>query len=50
MAKELICEAECPACGEIVRFYELGWTTCPHCESTRTELTLTEWEIIEEEQ
>lgn len=49
MAKEVICEAECPACGEMVQFYEIGIMVCPHCKGAKTELTTADWEIIEDE-
>ena len=45
MPKKVICEAECPACGGIVKFYELGWKICPHCKRAKIELTLSDWEI-----
>ncbi len=48
--KEVILEAECPACGEIVQFYEIGIMICPHCKGAKTELTTTDWEIIEEKE
>lgn len=46
---EVICEADCPACGEIVEFRKLGWTICPHCKSIRALLTIEKWEPIEDE-
>ena len=48
MNNEIICEAECPACGAMVKFYELGWTICPVCESIKAELTVGEWVIIKD--
>ena len=50
MSKKVICEAECPACGGIVKFYELGWKICPHCKGSKAEITLSDWEIIEDEE
>lgn len=47
MAKKIICEVECPACGDNVEFTEMGEKLCPHCEGMLAELTLN-WEIIEE--
>lgn len=48
--KEVICEVECPACGEIVEFIELGFMVCPQCKGARAELTITAWEILEDKE
>ena len=45
--REVICEAECLSCGEMVRIYEIGFTVCPYCKSAIAELAVN-WEIIEE--
>lgn len=48
MAKEVICEAQCPACDEMVKFYKIGVVICPYCKGTKAEFTV-DWEIIEDE-
>lgn len=45
--KEILYEAECPACGGIVEFYNIGWKICPHCKRRKAKFDVT-WEIIEE--
>ena len=50
MAKgEVVCEADCVACGEVVKLCEIGFTVCPHCGRARAELTVL-WEYIEEKE
>lgn len=45
--KEILFEAECPACGEIVEFYNIGWKICPHCKTRKANFTVN-WEVVEE--
>lgn len=47
MAKELICEAECPMCGEMVKIYKIGYTPCP-CGEMIAECTVN-WNLVEED-
>ena len=44
---EIFYEAECPACGEMVNFENLGWKICPHCKRAKAKFDVT-FEIIEE--
>lgn len=47
---EIIYEAECPACGEIVEFENIGCEQiCPHCKGAKAEFTVN-WEIIEDKE
>ena len=43
--KEVIVEADCPACGETLKIYNIGFTDCP-CGELRAELTVN-WILIE---
>lgn len=43
---EIIAEAECPACGDIMEFETLGEQLCP-CGEMRGELTI-DWKVTEE--
>lgn len=43
---EVICEAECPACGSAIELTKIGYTPCP-CGEAVAELTVL-WEIIED--
>ena len=45
--REIIYEAECPACGKIVEFDNIGWKICPHCKGAKAEFGIT-WELIED--
>lgn len=45
--RKIIYEAECPACCEMVEFYNIGWKICPHCKSVKAEFGIA-WEVIEE--
>lgn len=46
---EVIYEAECPACGEMVEFENIGCEQiCPHCKMVKAKFDVT-WEIIEEQ-
>ena len=48
MIKDIvICEAECPACGESLKIYNIGFTDCP-CKELKAELTVN-WVEIEEQ-
>ena len=48
MAKpEILFEAQCPNCGEIVEFENIGWKICPHCKRVKAKFDVT-WEILEE--
>jgi len=39
MGKKLICEIECPGCGELIQIYEMGYTPCK-CKKVQAELTV----------
>lgn len=41
--EKLICEVECPECGEMVKICHIGFTECP-CGNAIAELTVN-WEI-----
>lgn len=43
--RELMCECECPACGEMLFIYEMGRTECD-CGMTVATVQI-EWETIE---
>ena len=47
MAKEVIYEAECPSCGEIIEFENIGLKICPHCKRVKAKFDVT-FEILEE--
>ncbi|KKM94256.1 hypothetical protein LCGC14_1200020 [marine sediment metagenome] len=44
----IICEAECPACGEMMQFEEMGEKPC-NCGKTIGELTI-EWKGAESDE
>ena len=46
--QEAIYEADCPACGEPLKIYNIGFTDCP-CGELRAELTVN-WVEIEDEE
>lgn len=46
---EVIYEAECPACGEMVEFENIGWKICPHCGKRKAKFDVT-WEIVKDEE
>ena len=39
MPKKPITEIECPACGEMIQIYEMGYTQC-RCKKVQAELTV----------
>jgi len=44
---EILFEAECPFCGGIIEFENIGWKICPHCGRTKAKFGV-EFEVIEE--
>jgi len=47
MAKEVICEADCPNCGTVLKLTKMGYTICPHCKELAAELTVN-WVAIKD--
>lgn len=45
---EIICEDECPACGEMLPIYKMGVTKCS-CGGAKAIITVN-WELIEEKE
>ena len=46
---EVIYEAECPVCGKIVEFENIGRKICPHCKGAKAEFGIS-WELIKEKE